>query len=156
MSNPSKPKRLQDKWAEGVLAEFFEQGDKEAALGLPISPGFDRRTTTLEMSQINFSEFIVGPLWNAIVQIFPELSHAAEFVRGNYDEYMTEVLRGTEGDEASLAKGEAEQRAQLKKRRLVRAAPHRSTLRSVRSRREALRSLELPVSVFFFLCLCTA
>lgn len=51
VSNPTKPKRLQDRWAECVTAEFWEQGDREVALGLPVSPGFDRRTTSLAMSQ---------------------------------------------------------------------------------------------------------
>lgn len=63
ISNPARPKHIQDRWAEAVLKEFFDQGDKERDLGLPISPGFDRKTTTLPMSQINFSEFVraLGP-----------------------------------------------------------------------------------------------
>lgn len=60
ISNPARPKHLQDRWAEAVLREFFEQGDRERELGLPISPGFDRRTTTLAISQVNFSEFVRG------------------------------------------------------------------------------------------------
>lgn len=55
ISNPTKPKAVQDKWASAVLKEFFNQGDREEALGLPISPGFDRRTARIELSQINFA-----------------------------------------------------------------------------------------------------
>lgn len=46
-----KPKAVQDKWASAVVEEFFAQGDREKALGLPVSPGFDRNTATLEMVQ---------------------------------------------------------------------------------------------------------
>lgn len=38
-----------------VLMEFFAQGDAEKENGLPVSAGFDRETTSLEMSQINFA-----------------------------------------------------------------------------------------------------
>lgn len=51
ISNAAKPLTIQTKWAELVLLEFFSQGDREMELGLPISAGFDRRVTSLEMSQ---------------------------------------------------------------------------------------------------------
>lgn len=71
ISNPTKTKSVQDKWAVCVNEEFFAQGDREAQLGLPVSPGFDRKTATLPMSQINFCEFIVMPLFASLVAIFP-------------------------------------------------------------------------------------
>jgi hypothetical protein len=46
-----------------VTEEFFAQGDQEAALGLPISPLMDRNNSSLPLSQINFIEFIVAPLF---------------------------------------------------------------------------------------------
>lgn len=55
-----------------ALSRFASsQGDREAQLGLPISPGFDRETVTLPMSQINFGEFIVCDLFCALINIFP-------------------------------------------------------------------------------------
>ena len=46
-----------------MLQEFFEQGDKERAQGMPVSPMMDRETTSPPLSQINFIEFIVAPLF---------------------------------------------------------------------------------------------
>jgi hypothetical protein len=71
VSNPAKPLYIQEQWAASVLAEFFAQGDLERALGLPVSPGLDRLVTSLAASQMNFSEFVVLQLFNAIVSIFP-------------------------------------------------------------------------------------
>ena len=51
------------RWARAVTEEFFAQGDQEAALGLPISPLMDRNNSSLPLSQINFIEFIVAPLF---------------------------------------------------------------------------------------------
>lgn len=44
---------------EGVLEEFFRQGDLEASMGLPYSPLCDRHTTHVAESQIGFIDFIV-------------------------------------------------------------------------------------------------
>ncbi|CAK5095866.1 unnamed protein product [Meloidogyne enterolobii] len=46
---------------EGVLEEFFRQGDLEASMGLPYSPLCDRHTTHVAESQIGFIDFIVEP-----------------------------------------------------------------------------------------------
>ena len=46
-----------------MTEEFLNQGDQEATLGLPISPLMDRRNSSLPLSQINFIEFIVAPLF---------------------------------------------------------------------------------------------
>lgn len=44
-----------------LLEEFFRQGDKEKALGLPFSSLCDRNNTLVAESQIGFIEFIVEP-----------------------------------------------------------------------------------------------
>ena len=57
-----------NRWAGRVLAEFFQQGDTERASGVAISPMMDRTTTSPAMSQINFTEFIVAPLFHQVLQ----------------------------------------------------------------------------------------
>ena len=47
------------------------QGDKELAMGMAPSPGFDRATTSVAGSQISFIDFIVMPLVAPVVKIFP-------------------------------------------------------------------------------------
>lgn len=52
ISHASKPWELHSKWTEGVLEEFFRQGDLEASMGLPYSPLCDRHTVHVAESQI--------------------------------------------------------------------------------------------------------
>uniref|UniRef100_A0A8C6X140 3',5'-cyclic-nucleotide phosphodiesterase n=1 Tax=Naja naja TaxID=35670 RepID=A0A8C6X140_NAJNA len=52
ISHPAKPWELHHRWSEALLEEFFEQGDKEAEMGLPISSLCDRKTTNIAESQI--------------------------------------------------------------------------------------------------------
>lgn len=52
LSNPTKPLHLYKKWVEGIMEEFYQQGDKERDLGLDISPMCDRYNSTVEKSQV--------------------------------------------------------------------------------------------------------
>lgn len=52
ISHASKPWELHSHWTEGVLEEFFRQGDLEASMGLPYSPLCDRHTVHVAESQI--------------------------------------------------------------------------------------------------------
>ncbi|GFQ70179.1 hypothetical protein TNCT_90421 [Trichonephila clavata] len=61
ISHPSKSWELHHKWTMLLMEEFFLQGDKEKALGLPYSPLCDRNTTLIAESQIGFIDFIVAP-----------------------------------------------------------------------------------------------
>ncbi|KAI6178565.1 Phosphodiesterase [Aphelenchoides besseyi] len=61
ISHASKPWELHSKWTEGVLEEFFRQGDLEASMGLPYSPLCDRSSVHVADSQIGFIDFIVEP-----------------------------------------------------------------------------------------------
>lgn len=45
VSNSARPTNIYLKWAHLICDEFFEQGDIEKELSLPISPFMDRRTT---------------------------------------------------------------------------------------------------------------
>ncbi|KAI4499820.1 hypothetical protein M0802_005076 [Mischocyttarus mexicanus] len=61
ISHPAKRWDLHHRWTTQLLEEFFRQGDKERALGLPFSPLCDRNNTLVAESQIGFIEFIVEP-----------------------------------------------------------------------------------------------
>ncbi|XP_076288767.1 dual specificity calcium/calmodulin-dependent 3',5'-cyclic nucleotide phosphodiesterase 1-like isoform X3 [Lasioglossum baleicum] len=61
ISHPAKRWDLHHRWTMQLLEEFFRQGDKEGALGLPFSPLCDRNNTLVAESQIGFIEFIVEP-----------------------------------------------------------------------------------------------
>ncbi|GBM96704.1 cAMP-specific 3',5'-cyclic phosphodiesterase 4D, partial [Araneus ventricosus] len=51
LSNPTKPLEIYKTWVELIMEEFFEQGDREMAEGLEVSPMCDRHNATVEKSQ---------------------------------------------------------------------------------------------------------
>ncbi|XP_075250215.1 dual specificity calcium/calmodulin-dependent 3',5'-cyclic nucleotide phosphodiesterase 1-like isoform X2 [Convolutriloba macropyga] len=61
ISHPAKEWDVHYKWTMLVIEEFFQQGDREAQLGLPYSPLCDRHTLVIPDSQIGFINFIVAP-----------------------------------------------------------------------------------------------
>ncbi|XP_057206291.1 cGMP-inhibited 3',5'-cyclic phosphodiesterase 3B [Triplophysa rosa] len=65
INGPAKDRSLHLKWTEGIVNEFYEQGDEEATLGLPISPFMDRSSPQLAKLQESFITHIVGPLCNS-------------------------------------------------------------------------------------------
>ncbi|KAH0620916.1 hypothetical protein JD844_021822 [Phrynosoma platyrhinos] len=65
INGPAKVRDLHLKWTEGIVNEFYEQGDEEASLGLPISPFMDRHSPQLAKLQESFITHIVGPLCNS-------------------------------------------------------------------------------------------
>ncbi|XP_019406953.1 PREDICTED: cGMP-inhibited 3',5'-cyclic phosphodiesterase B isoform X1 [Crocodylus porosus] len=65
INGPAKSRDLHLKWTEGIVNEFYEQGDEEASLGLPISPFMDRSSPQLAKLQESFITHIVGPLCNS-------------------------------------------------------------------------------------------
>uniref|UniRef100_A0A8C8SSK7 Phosphodiesterase n=1 Tax=Pelusios castaneus TaxID=367368 RepID=A0A8C8SSK7_9SAUR len=65
INGPAKCKDLHLQWTEGIVNEFYEQGDEEASLGLPISPFMDRSAPQLAHLQESFISHIVGPLCNS-------------------------------------------------------------------------------------------
>ncbi|XP_026524122.1 cGMP-inhibited 3',5'-cyclic phosphodiesterase B isoform X1 [Notechis scutatus] len=65
INGPAKIRDLHLKWTEGIINEFYEQGDEEANLGLPISPFMNRHSPQLAKLQDSFITDIVGPLCNS-------------------------------------------------------------------------------------------
>ncbi|XP_059843623.1 cGMP-inhibited 3',5'-cyclic phosphodiesterase 3A isoform X3 [Hypanus sabinus] len=65
INGPAKCKELHLRWTEGIVNEFYEQGDEESSLGLPISPFMDRSSPQLAKLQESFITHIVGPLCNS-------------------------------------------------------------------------------------------
>ncbi|XP_038862460.1 calcium/calmodulin-dependent 3',5'-cyclic nucleotide phosphodiesterase 1A-like [Salvelinus namaycush] len=67
ISHPAKAWKLHYRWTQALMEEFFRQGDKEVALGLPFSPLCDRKATMIAQSQIGFIDFIVEPTFSVLV-----------------------------------------------------------------------------------------
>lgn len=65
INGPCKAHDIHRQWTARIAEEFYEQGDEEAALGLPISPYMDRRTPALARLQESFINHLVAPLASA-------------------------------------------------------------------------------------------
>ena len=63
VSNPTRPFELAFNWSALIVKEFFNQGDKERALGHPISMLCDRHTTNFAKSQVGFISFMIAPYY---------------------------------------------------------------------------------------------
>jgi len=64
ISNPTKKLSVSIEWTKRITQEFFDQGDMERTLKLPISAGCDRNTTNIAKQSLAFIDFIVYPLFN--------------------------------------------------------------------------------------------
>eukprot|EP00697_Spironema_sp_BW2_P002797 gnl/Spiro4/13731_TR7323_c0_g1_i1.p1 gnl/Spiro4/13731_TR7323_c0_g1~~gnl/Spiro4/13731_TR7323_c0_g1_i1.p1 ORF type:complete len:1123 (+),score=279.62 gnl/Spiro4/13731_TR7323_c0_g1_i1:87-3455(+) len=64
IANPAKPQPINLLWCDGILAEFYSQGDMELARGLPQSPMMSRNGPPKEKSQIAFIDFVLSPLFD--------------------------------------------------------------------------------------------
>ncbi|KAG2445731.1 hypothetical protein HXX76_000337 [Chlamydomonas incerta] len=75
------------RWVRALEEEFFRQGDKEQALGLPISPLFDRTKQGVSKSQVGFYDFIALPLVHALASAFPGARPLLACYVSNYDHW---------------------------------------------------------------------
>ena len=87
ISNPTKPLIIYKEWAKRCVDEFFNQGDLEKKMGLPISFNCDRNTVNLAQSQLGFMDAIVSPLFNVLNEYFPQLSFTLDNLKKNHDYY---------------------------------------------------------------------
>ena len=81
ISNPTKKFEIYYKWAELVVEEFYEQGDKEKELGLNCS--CDRNKVSLYKSQIGFLDYVVIPFYSQFAKVFPKLDFLYENANDN-------------------------------------------------------------------------
>ncbi|CDW84348.1 3 5-cyclic nucleotide phosphodiesterase family protein [Stylonychia lemnae] len=91
VGNPARPFELCKLWALKIVQEFFQQGDKEKAMGLEISLLCDRKTTNLGKSQIGFIDFVVLPYFDAIARILPDMSYCCDQLRQNKLQWASTV-----------------------------------------------------------------
>ena len=70
ISNPTKKLSVSIEWSKRITQEFFDQGDMEKSLKLPISPGCDReKHGNMAKQALAFIDFIVYPMYNSYYMI---------------------------------------------------------------------------------------
>lgn len=68
INGPCKVHDIHVQWTYRIAEEFYEQGDEEAELGLPISPFMDRDHPQLARLQESFINHLVAPLCKACAE----------------------------------------------------------------------------------------
>ena len=111
LSNPTKPLAAYKLWVERIMEEFFQQGDKERAAGMDISPMCDRYNATIEKSQVSqdtcsaletkiiiaslqvgFIDYIVHPLWETWADLVqPDAQDILDTLEENRDWYQSQI-----------------------------------------------------------------
>lgn len=87
VSNPFRPFEVCQRWAQLVNEEFFNQGDKERELGLPVSPTCDRYKVIIPSSQINFARIFIDSTLETVKSIFPKFEIFIESMENNKKEW---------------------------------------------------------------------
>lgn len=108
VSNPLKPFPVCQKWAWRVLDEFFEQGDEEKSLGLPVGMLNDREKINRPGSQHGFIQFLVAPLVFGTVRIFPDLHPVSTQMAENLAQWKTLWVEDAHPNEEDVAKKDAD------------------------------------------------
>lgn len=92
LSNPAKPLPLYRQWTERIMAEFFQQGDRERESGLDISPMCDKHTASVEKSQVGFIDYIAHPLWETWADlVHPDAQELLDTLEDNREWYQSRI-----------------------------------------------------------------
>uniref|UniRef100_A0A2K5C6G7 3',5'-cyclic-AMP phosphodiesterase n=1 Tax=Aotus nancymaae TaxID=37293 RepID=A0A2K5C6G7_AOTNA len=98
LSNPTKPLPLYRQWTDRIMAEFFQQGDRERESGLDISPMCDKHTASVEKSQVGFIDYIAHPLWETWADlVHPDAQDLLDTLEDNREWYQSKIPRSPSG-----------------------------------------------------------
>ncbi|XP_069745302.1 high affinity cGMP-specific 3',5'-cyclic phosphodiesterase 9A isoform X1 [Narcine bancroftii] len=73
ISNEVRPMDVAEPWVVCLLQEYFMQSDREKAEGLPVAPFMDRNKVTKATAQIGFINFVLIPLFETVMKLFPQI-----------------------------------------------------------------------------------
>lgn len=107
VSNPMKPWSLCKRLALLCMDEYFAQGDLEKQANLPVGMLNDRQKVNLPQSQIGFVEFMIAPLAEAAVQVFPQLNGLATHLSENIQNWCDIWVQESKPPQDALEKTQA-------------------------------------------------
>lgn len=91
LGHAAMPWEMHERWATRLAAEFYNQGDEERRLGLPISFGCERTgdVTSFRKSQKSFLEFVILPLHKelAVVTLAESTNRCIDQIVENVEEW---------------------------------------------------------------------
>jgi len=104
VSNPCRPWDVTQLWADRCLQEFFEQGDQEKTLGVPVGTLNDRDKVNRPNSQILFIEFMIAPFFAGVVRLWPEMSSYTDCLGSNISSWESMWVNEKKPSEEEEAK----------------------------------------------------
>jgi high affinity cGMP-specific 3',5'-cyclic phosphodiesterase 9 len=104
VGNPMKPWEFCFTLANLCVDEFFEQGDLEKEAGIPVQMLNDRDKVSRPNSQVGFIEFIICPLAERMVSLFPVLDDLTENLGSNICRWAEIWVQETNPDDEVAAK----------------------------------------------------
>ncbi|KAA8588463.1 hypothetical protein FQN60_001657, partial [Etheostoma spectabile] len=88
ISNEVRPMEVAEPWVDCLLEEYFMQSDREKAEGLPVAPFMDREKVTKPTAQIGFIKFVLIPMFETVMKLFPQIEEAmVQPLRESRDRY---------------------------------------------------------------------
>ncbi|XP_071969460.1 high affinity cGMP-specific 3',5'-cyclic phosphodiesterase 9A isoform X2 [Engystomops pustulosus] len=92
ISNEVRPTEVAEPWVDCLLEEYFMQSDREKSEGLPVTPFMDRDQVTKPKAQIGFIKFVLIPMFEAVMKLFPQIEEVMvrplQEARDHYEELM--------------------------------------------------------------------
>lgn len=83
ISNCTKPFNIYQKWVDKLFTEFFQQGDKEKELGLPVSMLCDRDKTVIPDTQVFFINAYLVDFTKTFETLYPKFQRFSEVLEIN-------------------------------------------------------------------------
>lgn len=99
IAHPAKPWTIEIKWSELIHKEFFNQGDLEKNLNLPVSFLCDRHATSIPKSQIGFIKNIIMPSFSLMKNIIPLSEDMNKHIIKNLEKWMMLEEENTSKDD---------------------------------------------------------
>ncbi|XP_063797927.1 high affinity cGMP-specific 3',5'-cyclic phosphodiesterase 9A-like [Pseudophryne corroboree] len=92
ISNEVRPTEVAEPWVDCLLEEYFMQSDREKSEGLPVTPFMDRDKVTKPKAQIGFIKFVLLPMFESIMKLFPQIEEVMVWplqeARDHYEELV--------------------------------------------------------------------
>ena len=79
---------LSYKWTNCIMEEFWNQGDLEKKLGVPVSFLCDRNTAEVPRNQVVFIKSILCPNFDVLIELFPSLIHFKANLENNVSSWI--------------------------------------------------------------------
>lgn len=83
VSNEARSFAFSRQWAPLVQEEFFQQGDRQRKLGIPLKPMNDRDVAVMSNEQVGFIKFLCLPLYEELAKVVKGVTFCVHNLQSN-------------------------------------------------------------------------